>query len=260
MKRMIGLTLACTMLCSLAMPVSAEEFLFNVECTGYDEANSDSEVWASLDTDGLMTISGTGAMDFCGRWFLESDDREFNPPWLKNPEYRPLIEKLVVEEGVTNICDIANFSNLKSVYLPNSLEELGTFEFFLCTSLENVFIAPGAKGIETGVFMYTADNFTIYGYKGTFAEEYAGTYEYNFRAMGDTDADNTIDLSDASDILSLYADIAAGNTAASDGGSPDAADVDQDGVIGLSDASCVISYYAQNAAGLAADWNELMGW
>ena len=254
---MIGLTLACAMVCSLAMPVSADDVLFNVDCSVKD-SNAGSDVWASLDNDGVLTISGTGRMD--SYIVFDEDSERPDYPWLAD-EYKSSVTTIVIEDGVTFVDVGSTMPELKNLYFPNTLEFINPFDWVLCTKLETAFIPAGIDTSESGdIFQLAADNFTIYGYKGTSAEEYAGTYEYSFRAMGDMDADNVIDLSDASEILSLYAGIAAGNTAAADSESPDAADVDQDGVVGLSDASCVISYYAQNAAGLAADWNELMSW
>ena len=257
MKRMIGLTLACAMLCSIAMPVSADNSLFTVECTGYQETNSDSEVWAALNTDGVMTISGTGAMDYCGLMFMDSGDREFNPPWLSNKDYKNLVEKVIIEEGVTDVRDMGAFPNLKSVYLPDSIEEIGAFEFVLCPSLENLFISPGTVSITPNKFKIVSENFTMYGYKGTYAEEYAGTYEYNFRAMGDMNSDGSVDLSDATEILNRFARAGAGiEEPETEDGAPDTADVNQDETVGIDDATIALTYYASTAAGEEFDWTK----
>lgn len=87
-----------------------------------------------------------------------------------------------------------------------------------------------------------------------------GTSDFSEETCGDIDGSASIDLSDASAVLSVYAQNAAGLTL---DGYTDAqlaaADVNGDGISDLGDASCILSYYAKNAAGLNPTWEEILG-
>ncbi len=79
-------------------------------------------------------------------------------------------------------------------------------------------------------------------------------------AKGDVDGDGEITIADASFILSVYANRAAGNADfgfdTEDGET--VGDVDADGEITLQDASYVLQYYANQAAGNTITWAELI--
>lgn len=63
-----------------------------------------------LSEDGVLTISGTGAMK-----------RLYDDPWVA---YRNTITSVVVEDGVTEIRDIGNIATLKSITLADSVTRL----------------------------------------------------------------------------------------------------------------------------------------
>lgn len=71
---------------------------------------------------------------------------------------------------------------------------------------------------------------------------------------GDADESGTVELNDASDVLSIYAKMAAGISVEEN----DAADVDENGSVELSDASAILSYYAQCAAGMTPSWDKIL--
>lgn len=256
MKRMIGLTLACTMLCSLAMPVSADDVLFTVDCS-VKNSNSESDVWATFKNDGVLTISGTGKMD---SYFL-TDGAEESPdyPWTSD-EYKNAVTSIVIEEGVTFVDVFSMLPELKHIHFANSIESINPFDWALCLNLETAFIPAGIDTTETGnVFKFAADNFTVYGYKNTTAEEFAGRYEYNFHAMGDMNSDGSVDLSDATEILNRFARAGAGiDEPETEDGVPDTADVNQDETVGIDDATIALTYYASAAAGEEFNWTELV--
>lgn len=260
-KRWVGLLAACAMLCASAMPVSAEEILFTYDCSK-EAANAASDVWATLKDDGVLTISGTGEMDYCGRIILDYEEEGIaRYPWQS--DYDKQVEKLIVEEGVTNITKFDMLSNLKAVYLPNSLERLGVFELSYCPNLETVVVSPGTTWIGPSKFNFAAENFKMYGYKDTYAEEYAAEYGYDFGAFGDMNADGELNLTDAGDIIKVYAQNASGTAAgvyqtAEEITAPDVADVNQDGAVNIDDASLSIKYYAKKAAGQTVDWTQLL--
>lgn len=77
--------------------------------------------------------------------------------------------------------------------------------------------------------------------------------------IGDADGNGTVDLSDAVQVLTIYAEKASGLNSAIYGNSLDnTADVNSDGNIDLDDAAAILTYYAQTAAGLNPSWDEII--
>lgn len=107
----------------------------------------DNLTW-TLDSEGTLTISGTGAMT---EWEFFQDKLSFNIPWY---EQRDDIKKVVIEEGVTTIGkDSFNGCNaMESVSLPVSLTQIGESAFLYCTSLADVTIPDGVTVIESSTF------------------------------------------------------------------------------------------------------------
>lgn len=75
---------------------------------------------------------------------------------------------------------------------------------------------------------------------------------------GDIDNDGSINIADATSILSSYALNAVGLDPGLTDAQKQAADVDADGKITISDATYVLSYYARNASGLNVDWESII--
>ena len=98
----------------------------------------------TLDSNGILTISGTGAM---------ADYFYYEAPWS---DYYDAIRSVVVEEGVTTIGKYAfwNCSNLISVDISNSVTSIGYSAFSHCTSLISVTIPEGVTSIDDLVFDY----------------------------------------------------------------------------------------------------------
>ena len=106
MKKIIFAVLVlCTILC---FSVSAE-----IVDSGICGENS---VW-SLDEDGTLNISGSGSIEFD------------SCPWLSNAEN---VKKVVVENGITSICDHAFFhcKNLEEIYISESVSKIGEWGIF----------------------------------------------------------------------------------------------------------------------------------
>lgn len=102
----------------------------------------DNVTW-SLSNDGVLTISGTGAMtDY---------DSEYNTPWNSQ---KSSIQKVMVETGVTTIGTNAlnNCTALESVSLPSTLTAIGNAAFYNCTNLTAVTIPEGVTSIGTDTF------------------------------------------------------------------------------------------------------------
>ncbi len=99
----------------------------------------DNLSWA-LDSEGTLTISGTGDMD----------------NWVESPWYssRASITSAVIGSGVTSI-GVNAFdccSNLKSVTIPGSVTNIWNCAFYKCSSLKSVTIPDSVTSIENGTF------------------------------------------------------------------------------------------------------------
>ena len=116
----------------------------------------DSDVKWTLTSDGVMTISGNGAMV----------DYWNSTPWLDN-KYADDITSVVIEDGVTHIGDFAFFHchNLASASIPASMASIGEMAFCECgknaTALE-VTIADGAPLESIRMFAFANANLTSF--------------------------------------------------------------------------------------------------
>ena len=91
----------------------------------------------TLDTDGVLTISGSGAMT--------------SRPWGGNREQ---IKRAIIKNGVTNIVEDAFFqcSALTSVEIPNSVTSIGNQAFYNCSALTSVELPNSVTSIGSYVF------------------------------------------------------------------------------------------------------------
>ena len=132
-----------TLLSLLPVTARAETVVFS------DIGQEGSDVNARLDSDGTLTIYGTGAMwdytfDHYGT-FIDGIDEQFWP-----------VTSLVIEEGITYIGDRSFYEapNLKSVTFPNSLENIGYRAFSSCHKLTSIRFGTGLKSTDIEVFSY----------------------------------------------------------------------------------------------------------
>ena len=93
-------------------------------------------------TDGVLTISGTGAM---------KDYYSNKSPWYNN---HSSITSVTIGTGVTSIGDWAfsECSSLTSVTIPNSVTSIGDWAFSECSSLTSVTIPNSVTSIGDGAF------------------------------------------------------------------------------------------------------------
>ena len=107
--------------------------------------NEDKVTW-SLDSDGTLTISGTGAME---------DYYNYNY-YVRQPWYgqKDKIKKFVVENGVTTIGNAAfsGHTKLTEVDMSNatSLEKIGQYAFESCTGVKTIDLSNAIKLKEIG--------------------------------------------------------------------------------------------------------------
>lgn len=109
-------------------------------------------------TDGVLTISGNGAMeDYDSLGVLEDCDlgncNHNLSPWM---DYRLDIETVIIEEGVTNIGDYAfeEFKRLNNVTVSNSVISVGSGAFANCDNLYHISIPNKVTQIGKEAFSY----------------------------------------------------------------------------------------------------------
>ena len=122
MKRMF-LILLLALLCMVALPMLAHAAVIDSGSCGYS-------VSYTLTDDGLLTITGSGAMN--------------SSPWDND-----LVQTVKINSGVTYIANNAFYEahNLESVSIPGSVERIGVSAFEGCDSLLTVNIPYGVKMI-----------------------------------------------------------------------------------------------------------------
>jgi hypothetical protein len=154
--------------------------------------------------DGVLTVSGTGAMD---------DYTYDSVPWYS---VRSEITQVVISEGVTTVGDYAFYYcyNLRSVILPESVTAIGE-EAFYRTRLPEVTVPASVQTIEGYAFsslfyqygedgtrqrasitilnpdcqigywaLGSTDNAIVAGYDGSTADAYTQEYGHTFNSLG----------------------------------------------------------------------------
>ena len=103
----------------------------------------DELLWM-LDSDGLLTITGTGDMYAFG---------ELNTPWYG---YWEQITAIGIDEGVTSIGDYAfsYCSNVTEVSIPASVSRIGDNAFASCYGLTEIVLPDGLVSISNALFQY----------------------------------------------------------------------------------------------------------
>ena len=144
MKKILSLFLAITMLITgmSSIPVMASEIVKSGSC-------GDDLSW-SLDSDGLLTISGTGAMDDYsnGSW-------SYSPWGPYSEEINEQVKSLKIDEGVTYIGNYAfwKLSDVKEIIIPETVTSIGEFAFWDCSSATVIKIPDSVNELKSGTFM-----------------------------------------------------------------------------------------------------------
>ena len=108
---------------------------------GAEGNNGDNLTWI-LDDEGVLTISGTGAM---ASWNWKGS------PWYANKDK---IESVVIEDGVTSIGANAfdGCSGLTSITIPSSVTSIGEHAFYGCSGLTSITIPSSVTSIGAHAF------------------------------------------------------------------------------------------------------------
>ena len=125
----------------------------------------DDLAW-TLDSDGVLTVSGTGDMD---------DFTNTSRPWYS---YRSSIKTVVIEDGVTSVGQYAfyncaaldtlklpdtltsigayafGYTSITSLIIPDSVTEIGRTAFFYCDELVSLTLSENLTEIEQSTFAY----------------------------------------------------------------------------------------------------------
>ena len=139
-KRLLSFVLAVLMIASL-LPATALAADRVASGTCGAEGDGSNLTW-TLDSDGVLTISGTGAM------------KEYDPykaPWYGSSSR---VKSAVIAEGVTSIGKYAFYDcrSLTSVTIPDSVTSIGKQAFMYCTSLTGVTIPGSVTSIGDSAF------------------------------------------------------------------------------------------------------------
>lgn len=149
-KRIVSLLLAALMLATL-LPVQA--WGATVVDSGYCGGEGDGKnlTW-SLDSDGLLTISGTGEM----LDFIDHNYDRISTPWNS---VKSSIKQVSIETGVTSIGDHAfkNCTNLTNITISDSVTSIGIRVFESCSSLKSLVIPNGVTAINMYTFLHCTD-------------------------------------------------------------------------------------------------------
>ena len=164
------------------------------------------------------------------------------------------LTNVIIPEGITYIGGLAfeDCTSLQTVTLPKSLKEIDMSAFFSCDVLTDVYYNGTDEDWENIIFY--EDEVGSVGLAGITIHTQGTSAAY---AKGDTNNDGSVDIADATSILTAYACSAANLTVDLSAEAKTAGDIDGDGSLAINDATSVLTYYAKTAAGLAPAWDTL---
>lgn len=202
------------------------------------------------------SVTSLGEKVFCGCYGLTNatincsgyiDDQAFW--WCTN------LKNVTIGRSVTSIGEYAFYEcrNLTSINIPSSIRSIGNFAFYNCKGVKSVTIPASVTSIGEKAFGYydeyplgekTTEGFTVYGYNGTQAYDYAWYNYLDFVALpnslGDADGNENIESVDATYIQRYLAEIEIPYTKEQ----LMSGDVDGSGDLELFDVTCIQRYLA----------------
>ena len=138
-KRILSVLLSIVIMLSFSINSSMLAFADEIE-----SGSCGSSVNYVLDSNGVLTISGSGRMN---NFYNTENGRA---PWYNN---RGSIKKVVLEPGVINIGSSA-FYNCKKITEVDfgTIDTIGTYAFQYCEALEKAILPSDCKYVWTGIF------------------------------------------------------------------------------------------------------------
>ena len=120
--------------------IEAQDVQLNAQAEIVDEGTCGENVTWTLDSTGLLSISGSGAMSYPSYG-----------PWFSN---RTEIKKVVIANGITNVGEDAfrACTNLTSVEIPTSVTSIEHGAFYMCNALASVNIPSNVTSIGRNSF------------------------------------------------------------------------------------------------------------
>lgn len=158
------------------------------EVTIVSQGQCGKDAYYNLTSDGVLTVSGNGAM-----YNYHSKDL---PPWdRKNMEDKvtpaapkPYISQVVIEEGITHVGNQAfnHRGTIQKVQLPSTLETIGAIAFGGCASVQSIVLPASLKEVYDRAFentfalkfTYLGDDFSQVKGGSSIAQKVIGTKEY----------------------------------------------------------------------------------
>ena len=175
LMRLLAAVLALTMLCEmLPLAAFAQSDIgqaVTAAVQGIEEENSiaasgtcgENLTW-TLDSDGLLTVSGTGTMDYGDSSKIWTDKRDEVKTAVLKPGVTSIgfaafnacanLTNVTIPESVTSIGAMAfgNCTALKSVMLPAGITKIDDYTFSGCTELEDITLPVGVTSIGKNAF------------------------------------------------------------------------------------------------------------
>ncbi len=153
-KKLMALFLLLVMVFTVFPWNAVEVQAASVVASGQCGAN----VTWKLDSEGTLTISGTGSMEDCEYYKVYDVDRVTysytdSIPWR---DERDAIKTVIIKKGVKSIGGFAfsNCNSLTSITIPDSVTSIGDGAFFDCDSLTSVTIPDSVTSIGDDAFAW----------------------------------------------------------------------------------------------------------
>ena len=156
-----GILLACIMTLTFLPMLAAfaeEPEIVDSGCCG-GEGDGTNLTW-TLDSEGTLTVSGTGAMADYSTTYVLMSGLKSDAPWFG---YRTNIHAVVVEDGVTYVgkyafggmrvfSEFGAYAYIQSVTLPGSVAQIGSRAFYGCSRLQDLTLSEGLTVIGSYAF------------------------------------------------------------------------------------------------------------
>ena len=136
---MLSLAVTVAVLFVFGSAVSADEI------TEVTSGSCGDNVTYTLNSEGLLEITGTGAMTDYGS--------SNQVPWY---EYRDSITSATISDGITNVGAYAfsNIGTLETVSVPSSVTQIGKYAFYYCTNLTTAELSDNITVVDDYALFY----------------------------------------------------------------------------------------------------------